>query len=190
MPSGLRHILIPPVGPWTLFLHTERIQVERYQTIFSPQQIVSYLSDCYVTVSQCFSLFKEMMILILTVQTTSPSGVYTQRMMISSLSLSLSLSHNDTQTDTRSVPIGRTVARERCLLNVDRICCLVHFRHENNCRIWIFITGRLFMWKLYSGNISKRWRSSSCVTRPHPLPPPPLLCWILHQIITHAIAYH
>lgn len=41
----------------------------------------------------------------------------------------------------RSVPIGRTVARERCRLNVDRICCLVHFRHENNCRIWIFITG-------------------------------------------------
>lgn len=35
----------------------------------------------------------------------------------------------------RSVPIGRTVARERCRLNVDRICCLVHFRHENNCRI-------------------------------------------------------
>lgn len=105
-----------------------------------------------------------MLILILTVQTTSPSGVYIQAMMISSLCLSLPLSlstsHNDTHTDTRSVPIGRTVARERCLLNVDRICCLVHFRHENNCRIWIFITRRLFMWRLYSCNISTR--SSSC----------------------------
>lgn len=86
------------------------------------------------------------------------------------LSLSLSLSRHpimilrQTQADTRSVPIGRTVARERCRLNVDRICCLVHFRHENNCRIWIFITRRLFILRLYRGNISKRGRSFP----PHP----------------------
>lgn len=78
------------------------------------------------------------------------------------LSLSLSPSRHpimilrQTQADTRSVPIGRTVARERCCLNVDRICCLVHFRHENNCRIWIFITRGLFILRLYRANISKR----------------------------------
>lgn len=74
VPSGLSHILIPPVGPWTLFLHTERIQVERYQTIFSPQQIVSYLSDCYVTVSQCFSLFKEMILILTMCRRLHPVG--------------------------------------------------------------------------------------------------------------------
>lgn len=103
-------------------------------------------------------------------QTTLPSGAIHREWccIISSdkqpLSLSLSPSRHpimilrQTQADTRSVPIGRTVARERCCLNVDRICCLVHFRHENNCRIWIFITRGLFILRLYRGNISKRGR--------------------------------
>lgn len=67
-----------------------------------------------------------------------------------------------TQADTGSVPIGRTVARERCRLNVDRICCLVHFRHENNCRIWIFITWGPFILRLYGGNISGRRKRCFC----------------------------
>lgn len=70
-----------------------------------------------------------------------------------------------TQADTRSFPIGRTVARERCCLNVDRICCLVHFKHENNCRIWIFITRGLFILRLYSGNISNGGRMCSSSAR-------------------------
>lgn len=103
-------------------------------------------------------------------QTTSPSGsIHREWCCIISghkqpLSLFLSLSRHpimilrQTQADTRSVPIGRTVARERCRLNVDRICCLVHFRHENNCRIWIFITRELFILWLYRSNI-RRWSS-------------------------------
>lgn len=180
--SSFRLNLLPWVGPQTLLVHTEWNTSGKIPDGIQPTTnhflFVCLLRNC----ESVFFFFKETTILILTMcRRLCPVGSI-HRMMISSLSLSLSLSpsHNDTQTDTRSVPIGRTVARERCLLNVDRICCLVHFRHENNCRIWIFIARRLFMWRLYSSNISKRGRSASCT------PPPPLsILWILHQIPNH-----
>lgn len=190
----LRLVLLAPVGPQTLLVHTEQIQVERYQTIFSPQQIISYLSVYYATVNQSVFLFSFLFLKRqwfwswLRADDFTQWGLYTEnddkQSPSLSLVLSLSPSHNDTQTDTRSVPIGRTVARERCLLNVDRICCLVHFRHENNCRIWIFITRRLFMWRLYSGNISKRGRSSSCTP-----PPRSFLCCTRFQLDVIAYQY-